>query len=320
MPSATTAGQTPISWSSTTARRAIWRDCAKPLVAEHATRDGGTSDLVVGLQLTHSGRFSRPDRKAGLQPQIVYRHPVLDRKFQLPPAQAVLSDDDIAALVGDFVLAARLAHDAGFAFVDIKHCHGYLGHEFLSAVDRPGRYGGSLENRTRFLREIVAGIHSQTPGLLIGVRFSAADWVPFRARESDGVGEPEPLGELAVYRHAFGGDGTGLGVDLAEPCRLLDLLAELDIHLVCVTVGSPYYNPHRQRPAFFPPSDGYLPPDDPLVGVACQLDVTARLKRIERISRSWAPATRTCKIGCRTWRKQCCVPGRPTSSAWVAWR
>jgi 2,4-dienoyl-CoA reductase-like NADH-dependent reductase (Old Yellow Enzyme family) len=69
-----------------------------------------------------------------------------------------------------------------------------------------------------------------------------------------------------------------LGLDLTEPFRFLDLLAELDIRLVCITVGSPYYNPHRQRPAAFPPSDGYLPPEDPLVGVAIQLDVTARLK------------------------------------------
>jgi NADPH2 dehydrogenase len=44
-------------------------------------------------------------------------------------------------------------------------------------------------------------------------------------------------------------------------------------------VGSPYYNPHLQRPALFPPSDGYLPPEDPLVGVARQLALTAELKR-----------------------------------------
>ncbi len=248
------------------------------LVAEHATRFGDTSDLLVGLQLTHSGRFSRPDDKTLLRPQILYRHPLLDRKFQVPQAQNVLSDADIETLVGDFVRAARLAQESGFDFVDIKHCHGYLGHEFLSAVDRPGRYGGSLENRTRFLREIVAGIRAQAPGLDIGVRFSAADWLPFQPRNTDRVGEPLPSDDSAPYRYAFGGDGSGLGIDLAEPYRLLDLLAELDIRLVSVTVGSPYYNPHLQRPAFFPPSDGYFPPEDPLVAVACHLDVTARLK------------------------------------------
>jgi len=248
------------------------------LAVEHAATFGNTSDLLVGLQLTHSGRFSRPDSKTQLQPQILYRHPLLERQYPLPELQAVLSDSEIEQLVGDFVLAARLAQQAGFAFVDIKHCHGYLGHEFLSAVDRPGRYGGSLENRTRFLREVVAGSRSQAPGLLIGVRLSAADWVPFRARDVDQVGEPALPHGSAPYRYAFGGDGSGLGIDLSEPCLLLDLLAELDIRLICVTVGSPYYNPHLQRPAFFPPSDGYLSPSDPLVGVACHLDVTARLK------------------------------------------
>ena len=248
------------------------------LVAEHAERFGEIGNLFVGLQLTHSGRFARPNDHARLESKIVYRHPLLDRKFQLPATQAVLTDAEIESLIDDFVSAARRAQQAGFAFVDIKHCHGYLGHEFLSAVDRPGPYGGSLENRTRFLREIVAGVRAEAPGLKIGVRISVADWVPFRADKTSGIGEPEPRDDSGPYRYAFGGDRSGLGIDLAEPCRLLELLAKLDIRLVCVTVGSPYYNPHRQRPAFFPPCDGYLPPEDPLVGVACHLDVTARLK------------------------------------------
>lgn len=81
------------------------------------------------------------------------------------------------------------------------------------------------------------------------------------------------------YRYAFGGDGTGLGIDLSEPLAFLDLLASLDITLVCITAGSPYYNPHIQRPALFPPSDGYQPPEDPLVGVARQMGVAAELKK-----------------------------------------
>jgi 2,4-dienoyl-CoA reductase-like NADH-dependent reductase (Old Yellow Enzyme family) len=161
--------------------------------------------------------------------------------------------------------------------VDVKHCHGYLGHEFLSAVDRPGRYGGSFENRTRFLRDVVAGIRAQAPGLGIGVRLSAFDLIPFRPRP-DGRGEPVPIAANG-YRYAFGGDGTGLGIDLAEPRAFLDLLASLGIELVCITAGSPYYDPHIQRPALFPPSDGYGPPEDPLAGVARQIAVTASLKQ-----------------------------------------
>jgi 2,4-dienoyl-CoA reductase-like NADH-dependent reductase (Old Yellow Enzyme family) len=249
------------------------------LVAEHRQHFDRTDDLLVGLQLTHSGRFARPRDKRLMEPVILYHHPVLDRRFHLPADHAVLSDDVIERLVEVFVQAARLAQQAGFAFVDVKHCHGYLGHEFLSAVDRPGRFGGSFTNRTRFLRQVAAGIRAEAPGLAIGVRFSAVDFIPFRPGEN-GRGEPEPYdGSVSGYPYAFGGDGTGLGMDLTEPRALLDLLCELDIRLVCVSVGSPYYNPHIQRPAWFPPSDGYLPPEDPLVGVARQVAITAALKR-----------------------------------------
>lgn len=247
------------------------------LVMIHEREYGTSSDLLVGLQLTHSGRYCKPNRKDCMEPQILYHHPVLDRKLGLPPSHPLMSDDDIARLVDDFVAAAKLAQRAGFAFVDIKHCHGYLGHEFLSAIDRGGRYGGSFENRTRFLREIVAGIHAKVPKLQIAVRVSAFDFIPFHGGQ-EGVGEPEPI-DGSEYRHAFGGDATGLHIDLAEPYAFLDLLAALKIQLVCITAGSPYYNPHIQRPALFPPSDGYLPPEDPLAGVARQIEVTAQLKQ-----------------------------------------
>jgi len=245
------------------------------LVAAHAER-WLTDDLYIGLQLTHSGRFCRPNEKGRTEPFILYHHPILDRKFGLASDFPVMTDDEIAALVADYVQAARLAQEAGFDFVDIKHCHGYLGHEFLSAVDRPGPYGGSFENRTRFLREIVAGIRTATPGLEIGVRLSAFDFIPFSAGKN-GIGEPELW--TGHYPYAFGGDGTGVGIDLAEPAGFLDLLAALHIHLLCITGGSPYYNPHIQRPALFPPSDGYQPPEDPLAGVARQVAATAALKR-----------------------------------------
>ena len=244
------------------------------LVAEHASQFGQADDLLIGLQITHSGRFSRPDGRA--VPVIAYRHPILDRKQNLPADYPVLGDDEITQIVAAFVAAARRAHQAGFGFVDLKHCHGYLGHEMLSAVHRPGRYGGSFENRTRFLCEIVTGIRAEAPGLGIAVRLSAADTIAYRSG-ADRVGEPEDA-DIA-YPYAFGGDGTGLGIDLSEPKEFVDLLASLGIRLLCVSLGSPYYTPHLIRPAFFPPSDGYLPPEDPLVGVARHLAVTAELKR-----------------------------------------
>jgi NADPH2 dehydrogenase len=83
-------------------------------------------------------------------------------------AAEVLTDDQLDELVGRYVVAAGRAQEAGFDFVDVKHCHGYLLHELLTGVDRPGRYGGDFEGRTRFLREVVAGIRSEAPGLAIG--------------------------------------------------------------------------------------------------------------------------------------------------------
>lgn len=253
------------------------------LIDAHAERFGSSDDLSIGLQLTHSGRFCRPDPGAPLQPRTLYRHPLLDAKFGIED-DVRLSDDEIARLVQDFVAAARLAQQAGFAWVDIKHCHGYLGHEFLSAWRRPGRYGGSFANRTRFLREIVAGIRAAAPGLGISVRLSAFDMIPWKPGP-DGVGVMETWPADDEWPAAFGAvgadgpqDGRKDGANMDEPNRFLNLLSELEIQMVCITAGSPYYVPHIQRPALFPPSDGYLPPEDPLLGVARQLQATAQLK------------------------------------------
>lgn len=244
------------------------------LLDAHAEKFGSADDLLIGLQLTHSGRFCRPNTK-DLEPRVAYQHPLLDKKFGVDESM-LFTDDEIDELIEDFGKAAVLAQKAGYDFVDIKHCHGYLGHEFLSAMSRDGKYGGSFENRTRFLKNTVELVRSVAPGLDIGVRLSAIDWIPFKPGE-DKIGEPESF-DNGSYPFAFGGDGTGTGYDLTEPRQFLALMEELDIQLTCITVGSPYYVPHIQRPATFPPSDGYHPPEDPLVGVARQIKVTAELK------------------------------------------
>jgi 2,4-dienoyl-CoA reductase-like NADH-dependent reductase (Old Yellow Enzyme family) len=69
-------------------------------------------------------------------------------------------------------------------------------------------------------------------------------------------------------------------IDLSETIRFLSLLEELEIRLVNLTAGSPYYNPHLQRPALYPPSDGYQPPEDPLRGVAQHMNVAHQLKKL----------------------------------------
>lgn len=250
------------------------------LVAEHHNCFGKTDDLFVGLQLTHSGRFSRPNVKTKLEPKIVYHHPVLDEMFHIDASLPVISDTEIDDLISYYVQAAKRAQKIGFDFVDVKHCHGYLGHEFLSAVERPGRYGGSFENRTRFLREIVRGIQAECPGLTIGVRVSIFDMPPFRPDDNN-IGRMLPYHNAdGKYPYAFGGDPDNPGkIKLGETIQFMDVLNSLGVALVNFTAGSPYYNPHVTRPAYFPPSDGYQLPEDPLVGVARHIHTCAELKK-----------------------------------------
>jgi NADPH2 dehydrogenase len=244
----------------------------------------GEENVVIGLQLTHSGRFCKPNDNTKFESIIAYRHPLLDRKFGYPNDRPVISDDEIKRLIEDFVVAAKRAQQCGFDFVDIKHCHGYLAHEFLSAVDRDGPYGGSLENRTRFVREVTAGIRAEAPGLKIGVRLSAIDSVPFKpdpARSAPGaLGPGIPEEHPIPYRYAFGADSENpLEYDLTETKAFFEILRGLGIRFVNITAGSPYYNPHIIRPALYPPSDGYHPPEDPFVGVMRQLEVVRELKK-----------------------------------------
>ena len=244
------------------------------LAEGHVATTGSAEGLVVGLQLTHSGRFARPCVKDRPEPLVAYAHPILDRRF--PDGVRLLSDDDLDRLVDDFVRAAKLAHGAGFQFVDFKHCHGYLGHELLSARRRAGRYGGGLDNRTRFLRGVIDGIRAAVPGLGIAVRLSIFDTVPYR-KDGSGRGVAEVSAE--GYQSAFGLlAGEDLDSALGDARALLRVLEEKGVRWICTSAGSPYYNPHVQRPALFPPSDGYAPPEDPLCGVARQIEATARLK------------------------------------------
>ncbi|WP_149496574.1 oxidoreductase [Roseiconus lacunae] len=245
------------------------------LTEAHQDRFGETDGLVVGLQLTHSGRYARPNEKMTPEPRAVQRNPVLDKRVQIDSDAGLITDDELKSLIDDFIKAAKTAQNIGYDFVDVKHCHGYLGHELLSGVDRPGPFGGSFENRTRFLRAIVEGIASEAPGMQIGVRLSMFDVLPFH-KGIDNIGEPEEAGDP---RLVFGANAAADGIDLEEPKKFLDLMQSLGIKLLCTTAGSPYYNPHIQRPAFFPPSDGYDPPEEPLIGVDRQIMATAELKK-----------------------------------------
>ena len=266
------------------------------LVAEHDRAFGRTDDLFVGLQLTHSGRFSKPS-EAGPAPKVAYRHPLLERRFPFSAGDArVWTDAELETLIDDYVAAADVAVEAGYDFVDVKACHGYLLHEFLSARRRPGPFGGDFAGRTRLLTTIIDRIRGRHPVLPIGVRLSLYDTVPHVRGEASGDGAAGDAGGESIGDFAVGvplrpdgpgpyGDGFGVGnfdpltIDLAEPIRLVGVLQSLGVFAVNVTCGSPYYCPHIQRPAAFPPSDGYAPPEDPLVGVARLISATAALKR-----------------------------------------
>ena len=227
----------------------------------HERRFGRADDLLVGIQLTHSGRWSH------LGPMVVHHAPTVDavtwldraRGERLPPDYPLISDAELEALGKRFVEAAVLAGRIGFDFVDIKQCHTYLLNELLAARDRPGRYGGPFENRCRLVLDIVREVRARLgDGLLLATRLNMYDGVPF------GEGARFSL----PYEEGWGVDaGEPSRPDLSEPIRLVGLLKEQGVRLVNLTMGSPYFNPHVGRPFERPPVDGYPSPEHPLRGV-----------------------------------------------------
>jgi 2,4-dienoyl-CoA reductase-like NADH-dependent reductase (Old Yellow Enzyme family) len=256
------------------------------LVDQHREHYQQTDDLVIGFQLTHSGRFCRPNDKKRWEPRVAYRHPILDPKFSVTNDSMVWTDAQLDDLIGDYARSAVLAQRIGAQFVDIKSCHGYLLHEFLGAKTRSGRYGGSFENRTRLLFSIIRAVQQAAPGLGIGVRLSAYDTVPFvpdpttAAPGKQGQGMPSDYQKYLPYVWGFGiNEQNPLEHDLTEVRMLIQQLGELGVSLINLSAGSPYYTPHILRPAAYPPSDGYQPHEDPLISVARHLNVTRELKQ-----------------------------------------
>lgn len=239
-------------------------DCRR----SHREAFGADDDLVVGLQLTHSGRYSYG------RPLIAFHDPILDPRTVVDKASGtvvnasypLLDDDYLKRLVDHYVTAARLAWRLGFQFVDIKQCHRYLLNELLAAKLRPGPYGGSLENRTRLIRDIVQAIRAAVPELVLATRLNVFDCIPYRKASAGSDGEPCPW--QAPVRSAWGtSEQDPLKPDLAEPLWLIGELKKLGVALVNVSMGSPYATPHVTRPFEYPPPDGYETPEHPLIGV-----------------------------------------------------
>jgi 2,4-dienoyl-CoA reductase (NADPH2) len=218
--------------------------------ANASAQSGGYGDPFTVLQLTHSGRYSRPDEQPA--PIIAHHDGLLDKVFGLPPDYPLVSDDDLDRLQERYVAAAWLAQECGFDAIDIKSCHRYLISELLAAHTRPGRYGGPFENRTRFLLDVVRRMRAEVPGIQVAVRLNVYD------------GHPYPWGwGVSSLDHA----DDPAEPDLDEPLRLIGLLQEAGVTLLNVTAGNPYYTPHINRPFDTNVIGGYTPEEHPLVGV-----------------------------------------------------
>lgn len=237
-------------------RRQLWIndgnvDDYKRVVERMHELSGGAP---VICQLTHSGRFSKPENTPA--PIIAYHNPYLNEKLDIPADYPTATDDYLDGLHDKYMHAAALAKKAGFDGVDIKSCHRYLMSELLSAYTRPGKYGGSYENRTRLLREVVKDAASVygSKDFLICTRMSVSDCIPY------------PYGFCTTE------DGN---VDITEAIRLLSELNESGLSLLNLSMGTPYYNPHVNRPY---DSGGYEPPEHPLVGVERMIKTAAKIK------------------------------------------
>ena len=178
-----------------------------------------------------------------------------------------MTDDDLDRLQDAYVAAARIVRDAGVDFIDVKQCHRYLLSELLGAKNRPGKYGGRLENRTRMAREIFGRIRSDLgKDVILATRMNLFDGVPFRKNPETGIGEPVPL--ESPYLNAFGVNPENpVEPDTTETIEAIRLFREAGLQLLNVSAGCPYYSPHFLRPADTEPPDGYGAPESGLVGV-----------------------------------------------------
>jgi 2,4-dienoyl-CoA reductase (NADPH2) len=220
---------------------------------------GPDHEPLLILQLTHSGRFAKPDGKPA--PLIVRRSPVLDPLHGLPADYPVVTDEVLFEIQDDFVDAADKAAAAGFDGVDIKACHGYLVSELLAAFTRTGsKYGGPFENRSRFLVETVRRIRRDVPRLLVTCRLSVADMIPFPYGFGMRPDRPETPG-------------------LKEPKELLGRLAKEGLRFLALSMGVPAWKAHFGRPFDKPAPGGVVPDEHPLEGVARHLRFAAELQR-----------------------------------------
>jgi len=225
--------------------------------ARSAAREAFGHELTMIVQLTHSGRYSKP---AGIpRPMIAHHSAVLDPLHKLDEDYPLVTDEYLDRLQDTYVEASKLAKQAGFDGVDIKSCHRYLISELLASHTREGRYGGSLENRSRMLREVMARVADEVPKLIVTTRMNVYDAIS--------------------YPYGFGVDRSDLEVpDLSEPLEVIGQLRQLGMPLLNATIGNPYFNPHYGRPYDRAVCGGHVPGEHPLEGVARFINITRQIQ------------------------------------------
>ena len=196
-------------------------DDFKRLVAqirEAGLKENGYAPVIV-MQATNSGRYSKPHGYP--EPLIAYNNPLFE---DTPlPQSCILSDDQLKAYEERFGETARLAQAAGFDGMDVKCCHRYLACELLSAYTRPGAYGGSFENRSRFLLNAYRAARANITGdFFLTSRLNVYDGFP--------------------YPYGFGVKPEGgLTPWLEEGKQLAGILKNsFDIPILNITIGNPY--------------------------------------------------------------------------------
>ncbi|MDD6994981.1 MAG: hypothetical protein SPH68_01205 [Candidatus Borkfalkiaceae bacterium] len=223
-------------------------------IKETGIKENGYAPRLI-MQATHSGRYSKPNGIPA--PMIAYHNPIFEKETPIS-SDRIVSDEYIDTVKERLINAAALAEKAGFDGVDIKACHRYLNSELLSAYERKGRYGGSLENRTRLLRESILG----------AMQVCKKDFiVTSRLNVYDGFAYPNGFGVKT--------DGS-TDFDETEPVWLIKQLRGYGVKLLNITMGNPYFNPHINRPYAV---GGYVPEEHPLTGVARILNGIAKLKK-----------------------------------------
>ena len=193
---------------------------------EHAFKQTGRAPKII-VQLTHSGRFAKPDGSP--KPLVAYRNPHWETGREQQPYQ-IVTDDDCKQVAEYYASASALAASVGFDGIDVKCCHGYLLNEFLSAFERPGNYGGSFEHRTRLFFDCLEAAKTSVPGhVLLAPRINACDGFPY------------PYGWGVMPQNE---------IDLSECKEILRMLhSRFGCELVNISLGNPYLIPHVNRPA-----------------------------------------------------------------------